>query len=268
MSERQRDDDPPPAETLSETVSRLAASVRARPGDVSARLALAEALIVSGALDRAETQLAAAAHMDATMPVRIARLRHLVRAEAARRAWYEAGAVPDLAAAPGPAQRAALAIGVELRRGGDAGELAAQAEHAREPRPGMLDGQPFDDFRDLDDLCANYLEVLTADGGYLWIDWQTVAAIVFTPPARPLDLLWREARLTLRDGRAADLVTPAQYVSSAPDDADRLARRTTWRDEGGLVRGAGQRCFLVGDEDRGILAMHELRFDAPHATAS
>lgn len=252
-----------PAEPLPDTVARLLAAVRARPGDTPGRLALAEALILSGGLDRAEAQLAAAAQIDSTMPVRIARLRHLVRAEAARHAWYEAGAAPNLVAAPAPAQRAALAIGVALRDGGDAGAVAAAAEKARAPLPGTLDGQGFDDFRDLDDLCACYLEVLTADGGYLWIDWPAVASLAFTAPSRPLDLLWREARLTLRDGRAADVVVPAQYVSPSPDEAQRLARRTDWREDGGLVRGAGQRSFLVGDEDRGILSMGELRFDGP-----
>lgn len=253
-------------ETLAATVSRLLAAVQVRPGDIPGRLALAEALILSGALDRAEAQLATAAQLDSAMPVRIGRLRHLVRAEAARQAWYRSGAAPALAGAPGPGQKAALALFVAARDG-DASALAAAAETARPSLPGTLDGTAFDDFRDLDDLCAGYLEVLTADGGYLWIDWPAVESLSFTPPARPLDLLWREARLTLRDGRAADIVVPAQYVSpeAGPETGDdhRLARHTDWRDEGGLVRGAGQRSFLVGEEDRGILSMTELHFGPP-----
>lgn len=246
-------------ESLAAMLSRLLAAVRARPGDVPGRLALAEALILSGALDRAEAQLATAAQLDSSMPVRIGRLRHLLRSEAARLAWYTAGAAPSLVDAPGPAQRAAVALFLAARDG-DASVLAEGTEAARAPLPGTLDGKAFDDLRDLDDLCANYMEVLTADGGYLWIDWPAIASLSFTPPARPLDLLWREARLVLRDGRAADIVVPAQYASPDPQDAHRLARQTDWRVEGGLVRGAGQRSFLVGDEDRGILSMTELRF--------
>ncbi len=249
-------------ETLTEMTARLAAIIRAKPGDVAGRIAFAEVLILSGALDRAEAQLATAAQVDSAMPVRIGRLRHLLRAEAARHAWYEAGAAPSLVAAPGPAQRAALAMGMALREGIDAATVSAAAEQARPPLAGRLDGVPFDDFRDLDDLSATSLEVLTGDGGYLWVDWATVEQLAFTPPARPLDLLWREARLTLRDGRAADVVVPAQYVSPLSEDAHRLAQRTDWRDAGGLVRGTGQRCFLVGDEDRDILSMRELHFTA------
>lgn len=241
-------------------IARLSAAVRSKPSDAAARFALAEALILSGAFDRAENQLSTLAQLDATMPVRIARLRHLLRAEVARHAWYGTGAAPNLVAAPAPAQLAALSIQVALREGGDAGPAAMQAEEARAPLAGTLDGQAFDDFRDLDDLCACYLEVLTGDGGYLWVDWAAVASLRFTPPARPLDLLWREVRLTLRDGRAADLVVPAQYVSPDPDDAHRLSQRTDWREEGGLVRGAGQRCFLVGEEDKSILSMTDLCF--------
>ncbi len=251
------------SEPLADGLARLAAAVRAKPADVATRLALAEALILAGAFDRAEQQLSTLAQLDATMPVRIARLRHLLRAEAARHAWYGSGAAPNLVAAPRAAQRAALAIAVAVREGVDAGPLAAAAEEARLPLAGTLDGERFDDLRDLDDLAACYLEVLTADGGYLWVDWQDVASLRFEPPARPLDLLWREARLTMVDGRAADLVVPAQYVAPAPEDAHRLSRRTDWREAAGLVRGAGQRCFLVGEEDRGVLSMTELRFDAP-----
>ena len=248
--------------SLSDTVTCLLAAVKTRPGDVPGRLALAEALILSGALERAENQLAAAAQLDHAMPVRIGRLRHLVRAEAARHAWFLTGAVPALAGVPGPGQKAAIALFLAAKDG-DASAAAEAAEIARPPLPGTLDGEPFDDFRDLDDLCAGFLEILTADGGYLWIDWPSVESLSFTPPARPIDLLWREARLVFHDGRAADIVVPAQYVLADAGDEHRLARRTDWRTEAGLVRGAGQRCFLVGDEDRGILSMTELRFAPP-----
>ena len=260
-----------PADDPAAEAARLAARVRAAPSDLPARLALAEALILAGEFDRAEGQLLTLSKLDATAPVRIARLRHLLRAEAARHAWYMDGAAPSLVAAPAAAQQAALAVMVALRAAGaaagaaagNAGALAAAAEEARAPLPGRLDGTAFDDFRDLDDLCANYLEVLTADGGYLWVDWANVSGLRFVPPARPLDLLWREARLVLRDGRAADVVVPAIYVAPGSTGAQRMGRSTEWRDEGGLVRGAGQRCFLVGDDDRGILSMTELHFDPP-----
>lgn len=249
---------------LAAEATRLAARVRSAPADPAARLALAEALILSGALDRAEAQLAALAQLDATIPVRVARLRHLIRAEAARHAWYEMGAAPNLVASPAPAQMAALRIMAALRAGdGSAAAEAEATEAARTPLAGTLDGVAFDDFRDLDDLAVNYLEVLTADGGYLWVDWGNVQSLRFMPPARPMDLLWREARLTLRDGTAADVVVPAQYVAPETTDAHRLARVTDWREENGLVRGAGQRVFLVGDGDVGILGMSDLRFTAP-----
>lgn len=255
-----------PSDDLGAEAERLAARVRAAPSDMPARLALAEALILAGAFDRAEGQLLTLSKLDATAPVRIARLRHLLRAEVARHAWYSDGAVPSLVAAPAAAQQAALGIMVALRAGdGSAAALAEAAEAARAPLRGRLDGTAFDDFRDLDDLCANYLEVLTGDGGYLWVDWHNVSELCFVPPARPLDLLWREARLVLHDGRAADVVVPAVYVAPGGTDAQRLGRSTDWRDEGGLVRGAGQRSFLVGDDGHGILSMTELHFDPPPA---
>ncbi len=253
------------AGSLSPAVETLGGRLRAAPADHVARALLAELLCLAGAFDRAEAQLAVLAQQTVDRPVAIARLRHLIRAASAREAWFNQGAVPALLGEPTPAQRAAMELALAMRAG-DASLVSERLEHAESLRaktPGHADGVAFDDLRDVDDRCAWFLEILTGDGGYMWVDMATVAGLRFQPAARPIDLLWREARLALHDGRVADIVVPAQYVSPQPSEAQRLAQVTDWQEgPGGAFSGSGQRLWLAGEEARGVLDLHEVTFAA------
>jgi type VI secretion system protein ImpE len=137
--------------------------------------------------------------------------------------------------------------------------LLDQAEAMRPKLSGTADGVAFDDWRDVDDRSAWFLEVLSHDGGYLWVDTASVAGLRFTPATRPIDLLWREARMSLHDGRVAEIVLPAQYAGVAPDPAQRLARRTDWQKfPGGAWIGTGQRVWLLGEAAQGLLDLGEI----------
>ena len=252
---------------LSPAIEILGARLRAAPTDHPARALLAELLCLAGAFDRAEAQLAVLAQQTVDRPVAIARLRHLIRAAGAREAWFTQGAVPALLGEPTLAQRAAMELALAMRSGGDASpvpDLLARAEELRAKTAGTADGAAFDDLRDVDDRCAWFLEILTGDGGYMWVDMATVAGLRFQPAARPIDLLWRDARMALHDGRVADIVIPAQYVSPAPTETQRLAQETDWTElPGGAFAGAGQRLWLAGEEARGVLDLHEITFAPP-----
>ncbi len=260
---------------LGDAVAQATARVRSAPSDHAARTLLAELLCLQGEFDRAESQLAVVAQQTVDRPVAIARLRHLIRAAVAREAWFAEGAVPSLAEAPTPLQRLAIELAVATREG-DASRAAALLEQAETARPkiaGVADGVAFDDWRDADDRCAWFLDILTQDGGYMWIDPATVAGLRFTPATRPVDLLWREARMALRDGRVAEIVVPAQYpglgaaAAGGAEDVHRLAQQTDWRDlPGGAAAGIGQRLWLMGDEGRGLLDLAEVTFTASNAS--
>ncbi len=251
---------------LDDAVAALGARVRSRPADHAARTSLAELLCLSGAFERAEAQLAIVAQQTVDRPVAIARLRHLIRAATAREAWFADGAVPALIGEPTPLQRTAIELAVAMRAG-DGARIAALLEQAEDARPrlsGSMDGEAFDDWRDADDRSAWFFEILTNDGGYLWVDPASIAGLRFSPAARPIDLLWRETRMSLRDGRVADIVVPAQYAF-LPDtsQAHRLGRETGWQEVHGASVGLGQRLWLLGEEARGVLELTEVHFDAP-----
>jgi type VI secretion system protein ImpE len=128
---------------------------------------------------------------------------------------------------------------------------------------GTCDGHAFDDLRDLDDVCAPFLEVLTVTGKYYWIAMESIVELEFRAPARARDLVWRQTQMTVRDGPDGTVYVPALYPLScnAADEATRLGRATDWLGgDDGPVRGAGQRMLLVGDEARPILELSNIEF--------
>ncbi len=253
---------------LNDAVAAAAADVKAKPGDSARRALLAELLCFTGDLQRADTHLSTVADLSPDMVLGVGQFRQLIRAEQARVDFYESGRLPQMLVEPGPALQLRLRAAIALREGrfDEAATLLQQAQEQTPAAEGQCDGKAFAEFRDLDDLCAEVLEVFTGDGRFFWIPIESVETIEFEPPTRPRDLLWRQAQLSVRSGPDGVVFVPALYPGSAgaEDDAIRLGRSTQWLDEGGRpVRGQGQRMFLVGDEALGVTQMKKLALTAP-----
>lgn len=254
---------------LAEAVAAAGAAVKRAPGDLGARILLAELLAFSGNAERADVILDAAADVDPTAAVAVAEFRQLLRAEVARRQLFRDGRVPEFLGEPTPAQRHALAALVAARSGdlAEAVRLAQEAEAARPHVSGTHDGHHFDDLRDADDLLAGSFEVLTTTGKYFWVPIERVASVEFHPPKRPRDLLWRRASMSVNQGPDGDVYIPAIYAASdgAGEEALLLGRATDWTPpEAGPVRGLGLRTFLLGEGAATIMELQSLAF-APKA---
>jgi type VI secretion system protein ImpE len=253
---------------LDEALKAAAEEVKKHPADTSRRGFLCELLCVAGELERADKQLDAMGQQDPQTMVGITMIRQLIRAEQARQQFFGEGRVPQLLDPPSEALRLHLEASVCVREGKpqEAAALLARAEEARPRKSGVCDDQPFDDFRDLDDLTACFFEVLTTTGKYYWIPVERVEIIEFRPPERPRDLLWRRAHMVVCGGPDGEVFLPALYAGShrQEDDRIRLGRYTDWHGgDGEPVRGIGQRTFLVGEEARTILEIKELKIDDP-----
>ncbi len=252
---------------LTDAVAAAGAALKAAPTDLGARVLLAELLLFTGNVERADVILDAAADMAPDAAVVIAEFRQLLRAELARRQLFRDGRVPEFLGDPPPACAATLAALVALRAGdpASAATSAATAEAARPRTPGQHDGKAFDDFRDVDDLCCGHLEVLTTTGKYFWIPTDRIESIDFHPPKRPRDLYWRRASMVVQQGPDGDVYIPALYANEDPTLSEplRLGRETDWHGEA-LVRGAGQRIFLLGDDALTIMELTSLEFAGVH----
>ncbi len=256
---------------LSAAIDAGNAAVRAKPGDFTERLLLAELLIFAGNLERADVILDAAAKADPSTAVVVAEFRQLLRADIARRQCLTEGRVPEFLGEPTVVLQAALAALVALRAGqnDEAVQQAGEAEAKRPRVSGTMKQSDteiaFEDFRDADDIYAGFFEVLTATGKYFWIPTERVASIELYPPRRPRDLVWRRAAMSVIDGPDGEVYLPALYVSPQPSSSDEinLGRTTEWLgEETGIVRGIGQRVFLIGDDAYGITDLSDLKFNA------
>jgi type VI secretion system protein ImpE len=242
--------------------------VKKAPTNPAPRGLLAELLCYTGEWERADKQLDALGHQDPAVMVGVALVRQLIRAAQARDDFYASGRVPEFLDPPPPVVKMHLEASILLREGknAEAAKLLDEAETQRPHVSGTCNGQPFADLRDTDDLTSCIFEVLTSTGKYYWIPMERVETIEFRAPARPRDLLWRPARMVVRDGPDGEVYLPTLYAGAhaEKDDQFRLGRATDWR-EGPPVRGVGQRTFLVGDAGMAILEMQTLAINAPAA---
>lgn len=254
---------------LAAAVDAANAAVRRAPADLAARVLLAELLVFAGNLERADVILDAASQVEPEAAVVVAEFRQLLRADMARRQLRRDGRVPEFLGEPTATQRLQLAALVALREGdtAEAAKLAGQAETGRPHVSGFAGDAAFDDLRDADDLCAGSFEVLTSTGKYYWIATERVISVEFHPPLRPRDLFWRRATMSVRNGPDGDVYLPVVYGSddAALSDVLKLGHATDWIEDGGaplgsLVRGVGQRLFLVGEEATGIMDLTTLEF--------
>lgn len=127
---------------LQDAVAAATAAVRTAPVAALPRVLLAELLLLTGDLPRADTALDAAVALDASFAPGIAEFRQLLRAETARRQVLQAGRMPEFLGEPEPHQVQALAALVAWH-GKDAAGAVVAAEAARPRCPGEHDGVAF-----------------------------------------------------------------------------------------------------------------------------
>lgn len=243
---------------LNDALDQVKAAIKSAPADHDLRHLYIDLLILSGDYERADQQCELAAKFQPGDAVGFSILRQQIRAMSARQAWFETGAVPDFPGGPTELDQLAIKLGIALREKAFEGAraLLEQLDDQRGSIAVLCNEAACADFRDLDDRIPHALEVLTTGGAYLWVDFRKIETVTLEPLARPRDLAFRPAQLSLIGGATASVVLPAVYDSSNKEAEYQLARQTEWVDLApGLVTGLGQKCFLAGDE---LVPLHTL----------
>ena len=255
---------------LQQAVASATQAVKERPTDATSRWLLCELLCFSGDLTRADLQLDAIGQQDMKLAVGVSQFRHLIRAEQARQQFYSEGRVPEFLDQPSEELKLRLEASIRVREGAvsEAAKLLEKAEELRRPLAGKCNGKAIGDFRDLDDLSASYLEVLTSNGKYYWVPLERVDRIEFTAPQRARDLIWRAASLAVQSGPDGQVYVPVIYPATSAQQEERLklGRATEWQGgDGAPTRGLGQRTFLAGEEDLSIMQIETVEFTPARA---
>ncbi len=251
---------------LSAAIEQLNEDVRAHPADARLRTFLFEALCFAGDYQRARRQLDTLGQLNVQLESAAAMYRNILAAEQARVAVATEDQLPVFLLEPPAFASLYLAALHRLREGNavDARALLMQATESQPAVSGEIDGQPFTDFSDADPFLGPFLEVIV-NGRYAWVPFVQIKRFAIEAPRRLRDLLWAEATLETIGGSSGKVLLPVLYSSSFrhPDEQVRLGRATDWEKFGeNLVRGRGQRMFLVDDGEKSMLQCREVEFDA------
>jgi len=253
---------------LNDAIAAMNEEVKRKPTDPALRGFLSELLCFAGDLERADRMLETAQHQSPETAVGISMFRQIIRAEQARRDFFESGRVPEVLGEPTPALQRLLEASIAVRDGDSTGalKLMEEAEGERPQIRGTCNGQAFEGCRDLDDLLAPVCEVLTSTGKYYLVPWEQIESMEFHPPEHPRDLAWRRVHMIVKGGPDGEVFIPALYPSTYLQDDERtkLGRATDWSGgEQELVRGLGQRILLFGEEDLPILSLKQVVIEHP-----
>jgi type VI secretion system protein ImpE len=257
---------------LSAAIDQLNQGVRSHPTDSHLRTFLFELLCFTGDYPRAERQLDVLAQQESTAEVGVQVYRNVLVAESARRRLFSEGLRPNFLFDPPPYVHLHLEAVNRLREGDstEAGALLEQSDSSRPPLKGRLEGQPFLDFRDGDDLLAPFLEVIVHNT-YIWLPFEQIKHLTISVPKRLRDLLWIPATVESHLGPVGEVFLPVLYAGSSEhaDDQVKLGRMTDWQAVAeGLAQGVGQHLFFIDGQDRGMLEVREIEFAAESTQGS
>jgi type VI secretion system protein ImpE len=252
---------------LQAAIEALTGEVKANPTDIQRRTFLFELLCFAGDYDRAERQLDVVGHQSASAEIGVQVYRDNLKAERARARLLSDGLQPHFLTEP-PAYVDLLLEGINRLREQHVSEARAALDRAEEERPaltGRLNGRPFFDFRDYNDILGAVVELFIKDH-YTWLPLEQVRRIEINAPRQLRDLLWASARVETADGIIGEVFLPTIYPGSSdhPNDQVKLGRMTDWTalsEE--LCLGSGLRLYLMGEEEKAILEVRAIEFDGP-----
>ena len=251
---------------LGPAVQELTQQVKARPADLSLRVFLFELLCFEGSFDRADKQLEVIAAQSGAMTAELAVqvYRALIRAERVRQQVYDGDALPKFLLSPPAYADQYVMIVKQLRLAPkDALARLPEAEEQYPALSGRIGDRPFSRFRDADDRIAPILEVFHG-ADYVWLPIEQIKRLQVSEPKSLRDLIWARVQIETYEQSVGDVFVPALYVGSHAnqDDQVRLGRMTAWTAlEDQLVSGAGQRVFLVDDQEVSLLELRDVEFD-------
>ena len=250
---------------LGDAIAASVQEVKDQPGDLSRRTLLFALLCFEGDLERARKQLDVVGNQVAMTEAPA--YNNLIVAETARRRVLSEGQRPKFLEATPPRLELHLQAICRLqeKKFVQAKGLLESADENRPETPGTLDGVPFDDFADADDVTRSIFEFQQGQE-YYWVPFEQLAhlQVVMPDPVRPRDLYWAPCQIIFKSGGMQRGFTPVLYAGSyrAEDNRLKLGHSTEFHNMGGeIFRGTGRKQFVAGDNDPTALDLKDVTFD-------
>ncbi|TDR33055.1 type VI secretion system accessory protein TagJ [Hydromonas duriensis] len=254
-------------QTLEEAFNAAEQDVKKHPSSTNKRFLLFQLMIVMGQWKRALQQLQTLAKLDESLAPMARIYGDLIRAEVQRGKVFAGESLPHFLQEP-PDWSAGVvqAMGLSAQSRWDDADEVRQTTFAQIPDyAGTFttdNGEhSFDWWIDSDSRIGPMFEVIVK-GQYMWLALETVQSVELSAPDDLRDLVWGIAHFTLRDGTNFPAFMPCRYpLSEQGDDATRLARATTWQDNGETTTSAlGQRVWACSNGDVSMLDARRIEF--------
>jgi len=255
---------------LSEARIQLIRDVKSSPSDSGIRTLLFQVRSFCGEWDNAERDLDIIAAMDAGREAGVQVYKNIICAEKKRLEVFRNERRPSFLT-ESPLYAEFYFSAREKLIGNKPEEARALFDQVDTRIPiisGTCNGKSFNGILDTDTYLCRFLEAF-AHERYIWIPFETIRELSITPPKSLFDLLWCSAVITTWEGLTLNCFLPVIYAGSFAheDDRIRLGRMTAWIPLGGTyAKGSGQHVFQIGEEELGLLEIHEIIFNTPTET--
>lgn len=247
---------------IKDALASLEGDVRKDPSNSRFRVFLFQLLSVTGAWDRAATQLAVAGDLDAASLPMVQTYRTALNCEALRSGVF-AGERSPLVFGDPEEWIARLLEALRLTAEGKHAEAEGMREFALEHAPvtpGQIDGQSFEWIADADSRIGPVFEAIL-NGKYYWIPFHRLRAIQIESPMDLRDCVWMPAQLTFANGGVSVALIPTRYPGSEAhaDDMIRTARKTDWTQvSAGTYLGFGQRMYATNTGEHALMDVRRI----------
>jgi len=249
---------------LDEALAALQQAIRSNPADAKLRIFLFQLQSISGAWQKALTQLNVISDMDAETAILAKIFTPVLNLEALRAEVFAGKRSPLIFGEPPEWIGKLLQANQLLTQGNYAAssELREQAFEEAPSAPGKINGAPFEWIADADSRLGPVIEAFL-DGKYYWIPLSRIQTVVIEAPADLRDLVWLPAQFVWANGGQASGFIPTRYPGSesSPDSSLRLSRKTEWKTPAeGIFLGLGQRLFATDQTDVSLLDTRKIEF--------
>ncbi len=253
--------------SMAQALQTAKVRVRQQPAAFGERWQLFQWLCVTGDWLRALKQLQVATQLAANFVQTAHVYRDLIRSELFRVEVLNGKRKPG-SLLPSPGWITALGDALALADVGDIAGADHRRQEALSEMPdshGTIDGTSFHWITDSDTRYGPTCEIVSG-GRYAWLPFSQMRTLEMGPVAGLLDLVWRSATVTLKDGTICRGFLPVRYPGSEHgSDATRLARKTHWTEIGQTsVIALGQKTWMTNAGDTGLLDVSTLTMGNAH----
>ncbi len=239
----------------------LKAEVRRAPREAALRTFLFQLFCITGAWDRALTQLALAGELDPAADPMVRTYEVLIRCEIVRERVFAGRRTPTILGEPGP-WLPMLVEAVRLLGLGEPNRAAVLRDAAFDAAPATqatLDGTDVPWVADADPRLGPTVEAIV-EGRYVWVPFERIRTLAIEPPQDLRDQVWMPARFTWTNAGEAAGFIPTRYPGTAASDDPTLllARRTTFAEHGAWSLPLGQRILVSDDAEAALMDLRRL----------